>query len=192
LNVHRKIDIIQLPPRRQDANPDSYRDHEEFRGNNLHLCYFAPSCLRGKKNTFLSRFIFKIPEIMKKTTTSFLSALLFVFSGLFLLSFTVTGQETSNTYPVLPDNINAIVSVSCMPCHTSKGGILSKAKLNFTEWDQYSQNKQKEKAEKIYSELKKGAMPPKAARETRPEIIPTKEQVNTIKNWADSLPGDDK
>ena len=74
-----------------------------------------------------------------------------------------------------------------MPCHTSQGGLLSRVKLNFTEWTGYSQSKQKEKAEKIYSMVKKGAMPPKAARENRPEIIPTQEQTDLIKKWADSL-----
>ena len=47
---------------------------------------------------------------------------------------------------------------------------MSKAKLNFTEWTNYSPEKQKEKAAKMYSELNKGAMPPKAAREKRPEL----------------------
>ena len=65
---------------------------------------------------------------------------------------------------------------------------MSKLKLNFTEWNQYSQKKQKAKAEKMFAELKKGAMPPASVKETNPDIIPTKEQINTIKKWADSLP----
>jgi hypothetical protein len=127
---------------------------------------------------------------MKKATAKSLSATIFVFSGLFLLNFSATGQETLKESPVLPDSINKIITLSCMPCHTSNGGLLSRGKLNFTEWTQYSVAKQKEKAEKIYTEIKNGAMPPKFVRETRPEIIPTKGQVDIIKKWAESLKTD--
>jgi hypothetical protein len=112
--------------------------------------------------------------------------LLILFSFLIICS-SVTGQDNPKTSPPLPENINKIVSSSCMPCHSSKGGMLSKAKLNFSEWTEYSADKQKKKAEKMYKELKKDAMPPKDARETNPDIIPTKEQIEIIKAWADSL-----
>ncbi len=97
------------------------------------------------------------------------------------------GQETSNKPAPLPDRINKIVSVSCMPCHSSNGGFLSRSKLNFNEWTEYSAEKQKKKAAKMYKELKKDAMPPKEARENNPDIIPTKEQIEIIKSWADSF-----
>jgi hypothetical protein len=35
-------------------------------------------------------------------------------------------------------------------------------------------------------------MPPKNARETRPGIIPTNEQIGLIKKWVDSLKTNDK
>jgi hypothetical protein len=104
-----------------------------------------------------------------------------------ILSNAVFGQDTSKTSVPLPDNINKIVSASCMPCHSSKGGTLSKSKLNFTEWSGYSAEEQKTKAEKMYKELKKKEMPPKEAREEHPEIIPTKEQIKIIKTWAGSF-----
>lgn len=118
---------------------------------------------------------------------SLLLALIFMIPGMFLLNFSVLGQETSGESPALPENVNKIVAFSCVPCHTSKGGLLSRAKLNFTDWTEYSLSKQKEKAQKMYSELKKGAMPPKTARENRPEIIPTADQVAIIKKWAEAL-----
>jgi hypothetical protein len=97
------------------------------------------------------------------------------------------GQEATNKPAALPDRINKIVSVSCMPCHSSDGGFLSRSKLNFNEWAEYSAEKQKKKAAKMYKELKKDAMPPKEARENNPDIIPTKEQIEIIKSWADSF-----
>jgi hypothetical protein len=96
-------------------------------------------------------------------------------------------QESSGGSAPLPDSINNIVSVSCMPCHSSRGGLLSRSKLNFSEWTDYPADKQKKKAEKMYKELKKGKMPPEEARENNPDIIPTPEQIAVIKAWSDSF-----
>jgi hypothetical protein len=134
----------------------------------------------------------QIIEIMKKTVTSILSVQLFLVISLFLMNLPVTGQETAKVSPTLPDDISKIVSVSCVPCHTSTGGFMSRGALNLTEWDKYTPGKQKAKAEKMFSKVNKGAMPPKSARETRPEIVPTKEQKETLKKWVDSLPSGDK
>lgn len=129
---------------------------------------------------------------MKKTAiTSFLIPG-FLVLGLFLLTSPVRGQESTKTAQSLPDSVNKIVTFSCVPCHTSQGGLMSRAKLNFTEWAQYSPEKQKEKSAKMYSELNKGAMPPKSAREKRPEIIPTKGQIEIIKKWSESFTSENK
>jgi hypothetical protein len=124
---------------------------------------------------------------MKKTAKSSFSGVLFLIPGLFLLNFSVSGQESSGKSPALPDNVNKIVTVSCMPCHTSNGGLLPRSKLNFTKWTEYSPSQQKAKAEEMYSVLNKGIMPPKSVREIRPDIIPTKDQVDIIKKWEESL-----
>ena len=97
------------------------------------------------------------------------------------------GQEPQKASLPLPDNVKTIVAKSCMPCHSSTGGLMSRSKLNFDEWTSYSADKQKDKANDMYSKISKDKMPPKNARETRPEIIPTKEQVRIIKKWADSF-----
>lgn len=112
--------------------------------------------------------------------------------GLLCFNITARGQETSKNASTIPDDVSKIVMVSCVPCHTSQGGLMSKSKLNLTEWDKYSPEKQKEKAAKMYSEVNKGAMPPKKARELKPELIPTKEQLEVIKKWSESFPVDKK
>lgn len=111
---------------------------------------------------------------------------------MFLLNSPLTGQVDIKSFSTIPDNVNKILTASCTPCHTSNGGLMSKAKLNLTEWTKYSPEKQKEKAAKMYSETNKGAMPPKMAREKKPELIPTKEQIEIIKKWSESFPPDTK
>lgn len=129
---------------------------------------------------------------MKKSLAATLLVPGFLFFSLLFVSVKTSAQDVSKTSAPLPDTVNIIVTASCTPCHTSQGGLMSRTKLNFTEWTNYSPEKQKEKAEKMYSELNKGSMPPKKAREERPELIPTSEQVAIIKRWAESFPSDIK
>lgn len=123
-----------------------------------------------KKRASLSPFVFSV-----------------ILASLLLFNFSLYGQDPSTVSPSLPDSINVIVSVSCMPCHSDAGGVFSRPKLNFEKWTQYSPEKQKERAAKMYSELNKGAMPPTASREKSPEKIPTVEQIATIKRWSESF-----
>ena len=129
---------------------------------------------------------------MKKNVLALFSVPGFLILTFLLLSSQATAQEVSKTGSALPDSVNVIITASCTPCHTSEGGMMAKSKLNFTEWTNYSPEKQKEKAAKMYSEINKGAMPPKMAREKKPESIPTKEQLEIIKRWSESFPSDTK
>jgi len=129
---------------------------------------------------------------MKKAMPTFLLFILFIAFGLFLSNLSLIGQEKALVFTGLPDNVNKIVSVSCVPCHTSEGGLMSRSKLNFAEWTQYSPEKQKARAEKMYSLLNKGDMPPKSARKAHPENIPTKDQIDIIKIWSESFKADSK
>jgi hypothetical protein len=114
------------------------------------------------------------------------AGLLIIFIFL-VLGLSAIGQESPKVSASLPVRISKIVSISCMPCHSSTGSMLSKAKLNFTEWGDYSLEKQQKKSAQMYKELNKSAMPPKDARENNPGIIPTSDQIAVIKSWADSL-----
>jgi len=129
---------------------------------------------------------------MKKSNGSLAVLKFSLIISFLVLTMTVHGQDSIKVSSALPDDINKIVSVSCMPCHSSTGGMLARGKLNFNEWSSYSSEKQKEKATDIYKEVSKNKMPPKSARETRPEIIPTKEQVDIINKWVDSLQAETK
>jgi mono/diheme cytochrome c family protein len=99
----------------------------------------------------------------------------------------VSGQAGKEQTLPIPENINKIFQTSCMPCHGSNGGMMSLAKLNFSKWAEYGAAKEAEKASRICSVLTKEAMPPKSARKSKPELIPTKEQIELICKWAESL-----
>ena len=131
-------------------------------------------------------------KTMKKAKSSTPQILLTIMACFIYMAFPVRAQELPKASPGLPEDVNKIVTTSCMPCHSSKGGMMSRSKLNFSEWAQYSPEKQKEKADLVLKELKKGGMPPKSVREDRPELIPTREQVNIIKKWSESFPSENK
>jgi hypothetical protein len=129
---------------------------------------------------------------MKKNSVILLLISGFSVFALLMINFPVIGQATLKQIPTLPEGVNKIVIASCTPCHTNEGGLMAKSKLNFTEWTKYSPEKKKEKAAKMYSELSKGDMPPKAARQKRPDLIPDQEQIDIIKKWSESIPADNK
>jgi hypothetical protein len=61
---------------------------------------------------------------------------------------------------------------------------MAMAKLNFSEWDSYSAEKQAKKAEAICNVITKGSMPPKSFRQSHPEAIPTDAQKELICKWS--------
>jgi cytochrome c5 len=73
---------------------------------------------------------------------------------------------------------------SCMGCHATGGKGMAMAKLNFSEWDSYSAEKQAKKAEAICNVITKGSMPPKSFRQSHPEAIPTDAQKELICKWS--------
>jgi hypothetical protein len=123
---------------------------------------------------------------MKKITiVSFLKPAWFI-SMLLIVSFSAKAQDSSKLVASFPDSVNKIITASCTPCHTNDGGEMAKSKLNFSDWNKYSDTKQKQKATKMYSELNKGGMPPKSARQKHPELIPTADQIAVIKRWSET------
>jgi uncharacterized membrane protein len=112
----------------------------------------------------------------------------FLIVGLFFIfNVKAMAQDKLSVVTGLPGDVNKIVIASCASCHSNQGGSMAKSKLNFSVWANYSPEKQKEKAKKMYSELDKGKMPPKTARAKHPELIPTKEQTEIIRKWSESL-----
>jgi hypothetical protein len=109
----------------------------------------------------------------------------------FLSVLTASGQKEKKPY-IIPDDINLIFKASCMPCHGEGGGRYPNTKLNFSKWVGYGPSKEAEKASMICSSLRKGSMPPKSAIEKKSVIVPTKEQIDLICQWAESLKQNEK
>jgi mono/diheme cytochrome c family protein len=88
----------------------------------------------------------------------------------------------------IPDILKAVFQNSCIPCHWKGGGIKSTLHVNFSKWDDYEPDTQAQKARKICSVLADDKMPPASAREKSPAIVLTKEQIETVCKWSESLP----
>lgn len=97
------------------------------------------------------------------------------------------GQQTGKPSQAIPDDLIKIFTHSCTPCHTGKGSVIAKSMVNFDDWSKYSPDKQAIKAGKISSAVNSGFMPKKSEREKRPEIILTKEQIEAITKWTNTL-----
>jgi hypothetical protein len=110
-------------------------------------------------------------------------ALILFFTNLQIVSGQVDKDQTS----LIPENINKIFQASCMKCHATNGKIMAKTKLNFSKWAEYDSETKAKKASEVCSELNKESMPPKSARKSNPELVPTKEQTELICKWAELL-----
>jgi hypothetical protein len=123
-----------------------------------------------------------------KNLNLFKGLLLFSFILLFLMiaPYAIAQQDTKLSPPI-PDELNKIFMRSCIPCHATNGKAIALNFINFDAWTKYTPEKQAKKANMILYVLNKEKMPPKAARENRPDIIPTKEQIAAVKKWADAL-----
>ena len=96
-------------------------------------------------------------------------------------------QDKKEQSSPLPEDINKIFHTSCMPCHWNDGKKMALSRVNFSKWSEYDAAKEAKKASLICSTLNKGKMPPRKVRKSVPEIVPTKEQVDLICKWAESL-----
>ncbi len=92
----------------------------------------------------------------------------------------------------IPDSLNKIFQRSCLMCHGNKGELLSKSLLNFDKWQDYSESKKIDRAGMICKMLTKGDMPPKSIRDSKPELVPTKAQIDQVCKWSELLKATEK
>jgi hypothetical protein len=104
----------------------------------------------------------------------------------------VSGQTQKVPAAPIPVEVDKFLKNSCMPCHYEGGKMMAKGMVNFSKWTEYTSEKASKKASMVCYALTKGKMPPKKIRKEIPESIPTKEQLDLICKWADSLKGEKK
>lgn len=95
---------------------------------------------------------------------------------------TPVGQDTLSIN--CPDNIKAILERSCYDCHSNTAGNpVSKGKLNFSNWGEYTSAKKISKLEKICTEITENKMPKKKYLKKHPESKLSDADVTAICEW---------
>jgi hypothetical protein len=87
----------------------------------------------------------------------------------------------------IPENVMKIAEKSCVSCHSEPGNADALARLNFTNWDKYSPDKQASKAQAMCIMISKDKMPPLTYRGMHPESVLTTDEIKTVYAWAQSL-----
>jgi len=103
-------------------------------------------------------------------------------------------------------NVTAILRRSCYDCHSNETQwrlyayiapvswlIASdvehaRARLNFSEWGRYPEEKRRAKAREVLDEIASGDMPPKTYSLVHPGLRPTAQEIEFLKHWADGDP----
>jgi hypothetical protein len=124
---------------------------------------------------------------MKKQTIVKGSVLFMSITFLMFSVQNINAQQKEVASKPMPDDLSKIFTHSCMPCHSSKGNVMAKGSVNFDEWNKLTQEKQASRASKISKAVNSGFMPKKSEREKRPDIILTKDQIDKVTKWAESL-----
>jgi hypothetical protein len=92
------------------------------------------------------------------------------------------GQEKA-----LPDSVLKFVQKTCMDCHADDGNFMAKGKVNFSEFENYSPEKQASKAKAICKVLTKGSMPPGKWLKNNADKAPAQTDIDMICRWANGL-----
>jgi hypothetical protein len=120
---------------------------------------------------------------MKRSKLLTASTLLSMMLFLFIASQRAAGQAPVSS-PPLSDEMGKFFSGHCTPCHYNNGEKMAMFMVNFDDWTKNSPERQYEKAQKITKMVSSGKMPKKSEVKKRPEIVPTKEQIEMVKAWA--------
>ena len=127
-------------------------------------------------------------SIIMKNLNYLLSSAM-IIAGLFLLYPNQGyGQKAvKKLADPIPENVFKIFEKSCMGCHATNGNSIAKSMLNFDKWQQLKPKKAIKKAGSICSAVSSEFMPPKSVRKAKPELLPSKTDIEAICKWAESL-----
>ncbi len=125
---------------------------------------------------------------MKKLfSISAIFAMTFFFCAMIFNPGTVFSAQKSGGGKPIPENVMKIAEKSCVKCHTEPGNGMALSHLNLGNWDKFTPEKQAAKAKAMCEMVTKDKMPPKKFREKNPTDVPSKEEIKTICDWAESI-----
>jgi Haem-binding domain len=126
---------------------------------------------------------------MKKliSITVAVASVLFITALIINPVTTQSAPKSGDGIKPIPDAVMKIAEKSCVKCHTEPGNGMALAHVNLSKWDKYSPEKQAAKAKAMCNMVTKDKMPPKKFREEHPDGVPSKEEIKTICDWAQSL-----
>jgi len=117
-----------------------------------------------------------------KRSASFLIVLLGIFL-LFAGFMTPTNPVPADQPKGIPDSVWNVLKKCCLDCHSTNGGTMARAHVDFDKWDTYSRDQQFAKAKDICDELLQGKMPPGKYRKNNPGVVPTAKENEVVCNW---------
>ncbi len=113
---------------------------------------------------------------------------LLAMSFLFCFS-TIYAQAPEKAQPAssIPAELNTIFTNSCMKCHGAGGGSFALSMVDFSKWEKYTAEMKAKKAKAITEVVTNGSMPPKAFVKANPDAALTKDQIELIRKWSETL-----
>ena len=87
----------------------------------------------------------------------------------------------------IPDDVAKILKNSCTSCHDAGAGGMAASIWSFSAWDTYNAKKQAKKSSAICDAMTNESMPPSGTRQSSPDKVPTKAQIEIVCKWATSL-----
>ena len=125
---------------------------------------------------------------MKTYSVIILSAL-----SIALMSFSYFERFTSDEYQQqanndidVPENVQAVLDRSCLPCHGPDGSGKARVKWKYEKMSEYSKSKLVSKYIKISEKVDEGKMPPAKSVKKHPEWSLSAEDKVLLKTWAEN------
>lgn len=123
---------------------------------------------------------------MKKSIKIIIILVGIIIINLHFVSYAAAQKEGAVSKPI-PTDVMAFVKRSCGSCHSEPGNMMAIAHLNLTKWDTFSPKKQADKADDMCTMITKDKMPPRKFRENHADVIPAKDEMQMVCDWALSL-----